>query len=269
MAQEKGAAMGRFALLLAYDGGGFFGSQVQNGTRVRTVAGELSRVLAGSGFAAPSAKVALASRTDRGVSAAMNVAAYDGARPILGKINHHLPPDMCAWGWARVPASFSPRHADWKRYSYFLPDEGQDEDLLRRALSYFTGAHDFANFAYHEKATVSSLDEASLSRVPGFFVATFRAGKFLRLQIRRMVAAADSASRGRMNLPLLDALISGKVRKGAETAPAEGLVLEEVDYGGRVTFEEKKPVAVSERFSMQARLASQRGAALKRIAGSD
>jgi tRNA pseudouridine38-40 synthase len=258
---------GVYALKVAYDGRGFFGSQVQNGSKVRTVAGELAKVLSKSGFLAPGGKVSFASRTDRGVSAAGNVAVYSGKRPILGKLNHHLPSDLCVWASARAPENFNPRHASWKEYFYFLPDNGQDEDLLRRALGYFTGSHDFVNFSYQEKKTESTIEEASVSRYRGFFLISLRAEKFLRLQARKMVAAAEGVASGRMNLSLLETLLSGKIRKGVETAPPDGLVLSEIDYGERISFSEEKPKARSERFSEKASLARQWAGALSVVAG--
>lgn len=251
----------RYALKLAYFGGDFFGSQVQPG--VPTVAGALTGALAKGGFLPRGGKVSFASRTDRGVSALSNVAAYSGKRPILGKINHLLPSSVCAWGFARVPDGFNPRHSEGKTYLYFLPDSGEDFSLLSRAVSYFSaGERDFSAFSKKDSVEKSSrfpLASAEVRREGDFFRFSFSARNFLWNQVRRMVGAAQAVARGEMNLPLLEALLenpSAAGRRGVPTAPPEGLVLCEIEYPG-VRFLEEKPVSLRERFRLPASQAAQ------------
>ncbi|MFH0962235.1 MAG: hypothetical protein V1820_06145 [archaeon] len=263
----------KYALKLAYFGGEFFGSQIQ--PKVPTVAGALAQALRKGGFftAPEEGKLLFASRTDRGVSALSNVAVYSGKKPILGKLNHLLPESVCVWGFAEVPEDFTPRHSERKTYLYFLPDSGEDFSLLSRAVAQFAaGERDFSAFSKKdsvEKNARFALESAEVKRIPGFFLFSFTARNFLWNQVRRMVGGAQEAAKGAINLSLLEALLLGKAGAGAvrgiPTAPAEGLVLYNIEYAD-LKFSEEKPVSLTERFRQPALAAAQTSKALSVLA---
>ena len=87
--------MARYQVILAYDGLGFTGSQIQANSR--TVQGELERALRKLGWSGRS--VILAGRTDTGVHATGQVAAFDfdwahSADKLLRALNADLPADL-------------------------------------------------------------------------------------------------------------------------------------------------------------------------------
>lgn len=255
----------RYALKLAYDGSRFYGSQIQ--PDVPTVAGALQAALLKGGVVSKGATLSFASRTDRGASALCNVACYDGKRPILGRLNHLLPEQICAWGWAAVPPEFNPRHPVSKTYLYFLPDRGEDFELLKRAAACYCGERDFANFSRREagvsRKTRIAVTEAAVRRDAGNFIFKFTAPRFLWMQVRKMVGAARAVALGRINLSLLENLLEGTSRAGVDTAPAEGLLLQSIDYGG-VEFSDS-PKNLQARFAIPAFAAAQRAGVLSKL----
>ncbi|MFO3797234.1 MAG: tRNA pseudouridine(38-40) synthase TruA, partial [Anaerolineales bacterium] len=104
--------MARYKLTLAYDGTHFAGSQRQKGQR--TVQGELERALRNLGW--PGDSVLLAGRTDGGVHAWGQVAAFDWEWPhsleaLQKALNANLPGDMVVREVEIVPAAFHPRYS--------------------------------------------------------------------------------------------------------------------------------------------------------------
>ncbi|GMR35568.1 hypothetical protein PMAYCL1PPCAC_05763, partial [Pristionchus mayeri] len=67
--------------------------------------------------------------------------------PYLRMLNGVLPPSIRVTAWAKVPLSFSARHACSSRiYKYALPRANYDLQKLRAAASLLEGRHDFRNF---------------------------------------------------------------------------------------------------------------------------
>ena len=102
--------MARYQVILAYDGTGFTGSQVQANSR--TVQGELERALRNLGWS--DRTVIMAGRTDTGVHATGQVAAFDfewahSADKLLGALNADLPSDLVVRSLFPASADFHPR----------------------------------------------------------------------------------------------------------------------------------------------------------------
>ena len=157
--------MRRIRVKLAYDGGGFHGWQVQPG--LLTIQGVLEEVV--SGIEGRPVPVAGSGRTDAGVHAIGQVAAFTLANPIplpnLRKaINRLLPPAVRVLSTEEVHADFHPRfHAKAKTYEYRIaraevcsPFEWPyvhhypyplREDLMAELARVFEGEHDFTAFA--------------------------------------------------------------------------------------------------------------------------
>ena len=124
----------RVRLTLAYDGGAFWGAQVQPGRRTvgSEIEGALSR-LTGEG-----AKVTFAGRTDRGVHADGQVAHVDVTTrladgPLRRALNAILPRDVVALGLATVLDEFHARYdARWREYRYRVWNAGTRHPALER-----------------------------------------------------------------------------------------------------------------------------------------
>ena len=112
--------MRRIRIQLAYDGGGFHGWQVQPG--LPTIQGALEEILTGM-EGAPVA-VAGSGRTDAGVHALAQVAAFTISNPIPPEnlrraINRLLPPAIRVTAVEEAPLDFHPRfQAKAKTYEY-------------------------------------------------------------------------------------------------------------------------------------------------------
>ena len=128
----------RFAATVSYDGTAFVGSQVQpNG---RTVQQELETA-AQALFGAP-VRVALAGRTDSGVHAWGQVAAFTAetrleAATVGRALNAHLPEDVAVRQVRPVPGDFDPRRWARKRWYRYTVWNGEARAPLMRERAWF------------------------------------------------------------------------------------------------------------------------------------
>ncbi len=223
------------AIKLAYDGREFMGSQRQPGER--TVESELVRALIkiGAITSIPSSRFRFASRTDRGVSALGNVAAFDTefSREALLKAVNSAMEDIYVYGVAEVPRRFTPRRAKSRWYRYLLDPEGLDQSSLAECGAVFEGRHDFIRFCKPEgHSTVRSMDSIRVSLVGRSLVVDLKAREFLRNMVRRMVAAMVQVGEGRATVDDVRSALEGKdISFGL--APPEGLTLMDIDHGVR------------------------------------
>src|SRR5580700_11811177 len=103
-------AMRRIKITVAYDGGGFHGWQVQPG--LSTIQGTLEAIV--GGIEGRPVRVAGSGRTDAGVHALQQVAAFSLENPIplpnlRRAMNRLLPPAIRVDRAEEVPAGFHPR----------------------------------------------------------------------------------------------------------------------------------------------------------------
>lgn len=197
-----------------------------------------------------------ASRTDAGVHAEGQLAAVEATRDIdprgwvLG-LNRHLPDDVAVRSAELVPAGFLPRFASrGKRYRYRIV-----RDLVRHPLDTRTtwrvgypldvgrmqrearsavGTFDFAAFrsARDERAlttrTITRLDVVEASDGRGLDVVV-EGTAFLHNMVRILAGTLVDVGRGRLAEGAIERALASRRREDAgETAPAQGLVLEEV-----------------------------------------
>ena len=117
--------MVRYQIIIAYDGTDFSGSQKQANSR--TVQDELEKALQKLEWKGKS--VLLAGRTDTGVHASGQVAAFDlewkhSLCDLRNALNANLPMDISVRQVESVNSGFHPRFdANWRRYRYriYLP----------------------------------------------------------------------------------------------------------------------------------------------------
>jgi tRNA pseudouridine38-40 synthase len=240
--------MRRIRILLAYDGGPFHGWQVQPG--LPTIQGILEEIL--TGMEGKPVHVAGSGRTDAGVHALAQVAAFSLENPIptdnlRRAVNRLLPPAIRVLSVEEVSAEFHPRFdAVAKTYEYRIvrsevcsPFEWRfvyhhpyplDEDRMIRLARVFEGEHDFTAFAASDvrdaegKSKVRTIFSSTLRREGDRLVYRVRGSGFLKHMVRNIVGTMIDAGRG--NLACLDVLPE---RSGA-TAPAKGLFLVNVEY---------------------------------------
>jgi tRNA pseudouridine38-40 synthase len=240
--------MRRIKIKLAYDGTAFHGWQVQPG--LPTIQGSLEEIV--SGMEGSPVHVAGSGRTDAGVHALEQVAAFSIANPIplpnlCRAVNRLLPPAIRVLSAEEVHPEFHPRFdAKSKTYEYRI-ERGEvcspfewpyvhhypyplDEARMVRFARAFEGEHDFTAFAAsddrdaEEKSKVRTVYSSVLERTSGRLVYRVRGSGFLKHMVRNMVGSLIEAGRG--NLEDVGVLPS---RCGA-TAPAKGLFLVCVEY---------------------------------------
>lgn len=246
------------AVVLAYDGTDFAGSQIQPDQD--TVQGRLESAL--ETILHRPARVTMAGRTDAGVHANGQVASFtaNGDEPKPDALRRSLEA-LCGPGVSirRVfvaASGFSARHsAIGREYRYrialgsakpvFLARHAWwvkydlDVEAMRVAATHFVGEHDFAAFCVSESAreqhTVRLVEEIDLAQEEemGEEVLTIRVKgrSFVHSQVRVMVGSLVEVGRGRRPPGWIgEVLTSGSRVEAGPTAPACGLTLWEVQY---------------------------------------
>lgn len=242
----------RIALLLEYDGTGFAGSQLQ--ANARTVQGVLEAAVTRT--TGETARVAFAGRTDAGVHAEGQVAAFTtesalDPETVRRALNAWLPEDVVVRAAADMEASFDPRrHALRRRYRYQIDNRptrpaldrlrawhvpiALDEAAMARAAARVVGHRDFAAFASRPEnegaSTVRDLQRFDVARTGHRLTCTLEANAFLPHQVRRMVGALAEVGKGKLSPEGYVALLEGPPASAGPAAPPHGLYLERVEY---------------------------------------
>jgi tRNA pseudouridine38-40 synthase len=239
-------------LEVAYDGTAFHGWAAQKAVRTveETLLGAVAaldpRVRAVRG----------ASRTDAGVHADGQLAAFDTTRDIpprgwvLG-LNQHLPDDVAVRAARPVAPGFSPRFAArGKRYRYrVLVDSVRDPALrartwrvsdvdveaVAREAQAAVGTHDFVAFRSsgdERENTVRTLSRVDVEREahPQVVAVVVEGNAFLYNMVRILVGTLIDVGRGRLEPGAVARALESRDRgQAGTTAPAQGLVLERVE----------------------------------------
>ena len=241
----------RIALVIEYEGTAYAGSQYQkNG---RTVQGELEEAL--RKLTRKAIRVALAGRTDAGVHAKGQVAAFLTTVPYeLGvfqrALNSHLPKDIAVRSAHEVALGFDVRrHARrrWYRYriynghsrrplfrsqSWHVP-EPLDVEAMREAAQLMVGRRDFAALAAPApgRGTIRTVHRVEVRRHRCWVVFDIEANAFLPQQVRRTMGALVRVGQGKETVEGFRQLLAS-ARPGAASfaAPAAGLCLMAVRY---------------------------------------
>lgn len=247
--------MARYQIILAYEGTDFCGSQRQ--AQARTVQGELEVALRRIGWTGKS--VLLAGRTDTGVHASGQVAAFDfddwrhPPAELLKALNSRLPRDMAARRVTLATDAFHPRFdATARCYVYrifFHPARDPlrerfawrlwpalELDALRESASLLIGTHDFVAFGTPprpEGTTVRTISQASWQAHEDEFRFAVQAEAFLYRMVRRMTFVQVAVGQGKIPAQTVSEVLAGNLsaeQLPAGLAPAHGLCLVSVTY---------------------------------------
>jgi tRNA pseudouridine38-40 synthase len=240
--------------VIEYDGTAFAGSQVQ--PNARTVQGELEKAL--NRLMGEETRVRLAGRTDAGVHATGQVAAFHwpgalrrggGLPELLRRLNAALPPDLAVRSLRAVGHDFDPRRdARWRVYRYRILangvrrpgerhrtleiDEPLDVAAMRAAAARMLGERDFAALGADARGrTVRNIAEVRVTGRGELVEIRVTANAFLRRMVRSVVALLMEVGRGRLAPDEVEGILEGRARAlHGRAAPARGLTLERVIY---------------------------------------
>ncbi len=242
------------ALRIAYDGG-FFDAYPRD-PRVRNVEDCLIEALRPEGFVKGSFRTG--SRTDKGVSALENVVRVHLERPhtdgLIPAVQSRLPPGLWLTGVAEVPKDWNPRHAKMRQYSYLARKRGESLPDMQIATAAFVGTHDMRAFAKIEDRNPERVIESFTVEDGPQWRFTIRSRGFLWNQVRRMVDAVLWVGRGVDVALIHEALQTGMPDPRFGVAPAEGLLLERVEYDLRWLDAGRLPPPKIEAQQIQARV---------------
>jgi tRNA pseudouridine38-40 synthase len=246
----------KFKLVIAYDGTGYEGWQVQKtGTGVQEIVeAALARLF-------PSRpRLHSASRTDTGVHALGMVAHFEVpaaefkmSTPRLAlALNAWLPEDIRVAAAARAPERFHARFdAAGKQYRYFVWNHTAMNPLLRHsawqvprpldlkamraAAPLLVGRHDFKSFAacrnYEMKSTVRRVTRCDIKKSGPQLTFIIEGDGFLYKMCRGIVGTLVQIGQGKFPADEIRRMLAKQDRRVAGmTAPAHGLVLWKVYY---------------------------------------
>ncbi len=253
--------MRRIRLTLSYDGTEYHGWQVQPG--LATIQAAMEAVV--SEMEGAPVHVAASGRTDAGVHALAQVAAFSIANPIplpnLRKaMNRRLPRDIRVLSVEQAPPDFHPRYdAVAKTYEYRIlraevcpPFERRwvhhhpyplDELRMIGCARWLEGEHDFTAFAASDdrdderRSMVRTVFSSALERCGDRLVYRVRGSGFLKHMVRNIVGVLLEAGKGNFGPEdILARLQPGSGIPPGPTAPAQGLFLIGVEYTPAVEF---------------------------------
>lgn len=240
-------------LTIQYDGTRYDGWQRQGNTD-NTLQGRLEGVL--SRMVGKPVEIQGAGRTDAGVHARGQVASVhlpEGYTPqeVQDYLNRYLPEDVAVVDVVEVGERFHARlSATGKEYRYHIrmgsvPDvfarkyqyrveEPLDLAAMERAAGYLTGKHDFRSFCGNrrfKKSTVREVFHIGVEVCGSDLTLVYRGDGFLYNMVRILTGTLLEVGLGQRTPESMVDILEARERTSAgKTAPAQGLVLQEVYY---------------------------------------
>ena len=240
-------------LTIQYDCTRYDGWQRQGNTD-NTLQGRLEGVL--SRMVGKPVEIQGAGRTDAGVHAQGQVASVhlpEGYTPqeVQNYLNRYLPEDVAVVEVVEVGERFHARlSATGKEYRYHIrmgsvPDvfarkyqyrveEPLDLAAMERAAGYLTGKHDFRSFCGNrrfKKSTVREVFHIGVEVCGSDLTLVYRGDGFLYNMVRILTGTLLEVGLGQRTPESMVDILEARERTAAgKTAPAQGLVLQEVYY---------------------------------------
>jgi len=250
---DSSETLRRIAMLVHYDGTGYFGFQAQNDLPTVQVAIENAI----DHLTGERRRVQGAGRTDAGVHSSGQVIAFDtwslySTSVFLKATNRYLPEDIRVHQVSEVDIRFDPRrYATRRSYSYHIINQEIDSPLRSRythvvkkpmditamkdAAAYIEGDIECAPFSgrlgHREGRSRRRISSCSVTRSGSSVTIDMAADGFLPQQVRRTVGALVQIGVGTMSMEEFHT----KMKSGAQGAfrlvlPAKGLELTAVEY---------------------------------------
>ncbi|NWQ44245.1 tRNA pseudouridine(38-40) synthase TruA [Bacillus sp. EB106-08-02-XG196] len=245
--------MNRYKCIIAYDGSGFSGYQVQ--PKKRTVQSVIEAVLTKMHKGSP-VKISASGRTDAGVHAKGQVVHFDSPLSLpLEKwelaLNSMLPEDISVLSVEDADPAFHARFdANGKEYRYYLNQSPKRDpfqrnyafhypyplnlEAMREASAYLLGTHDFSSFCsarteVEDKVrTIETIEILQDEKRVSF---RFVGNGFLYNMVRILVGTLIEVGSGKRQPEEIVEILDKRDRRYAgKTAPGQGLYLWKVYY---------------------------------------
>jgi tRNA pseudouridine38-40 synthase len=244
----------RIACRIEYDGSHYCGWQAQPHLTVQTVQENLEHAL--SEVASAPLRVHCAGRTDTGVHGFGQIVHFEAPVVRSPKAwvfggNANLPFDIRVhWAVPVIPDFHARFSAQARSYRYIIANtpirsallhsqmtwkrRPLDADAMDRAAQCLVGEQDFSAFraaACQSKTPMRNVHGITVYRRGDLVVVDIKANAFLHHMVRNIVGSLVAIGEGHKDTDWMAELMAGRDRAvAAETAPAAGLYLVNVDY---------------------------------------
>ena len=245
--------MRNLKLTLEYDGKRYLGWQ-RLGDSDKTIQGKIEKVI--TQMTGETIEIVGSGRTDAGAHARGQVANFKtnsqlSLKEMLIFFNRYLPDDIVVKEMEEVPERFHARYnALGKQYSYYVWNSpiptaferyhsfqvSQPLDIakMEAACELLEGTHDFRGFSAlkkSKKSTERRIDSIKISQDGEMLHFTFVGNGFLYKMVRILMGTIIEIGAGNLPISIIEEVFTSKTRSQAgETAPAQGLFLDEVYY---------------------------------------
>lgn len=245
--------MRNLKLTLEYDGKRYLGWQ-RLGDSDKTIQGKIEKVI--TQMTGETIEIVGSGRTDAGAHARGQVANFKtnsqlSLKEMLVFFNRYLPDDIVVKEMEEVPERFHARYnALGKQYSYYVWNSpiptaferyhsfqvSQPLDIakMEAACELLEGTHDFLGFSAlkkSKKSTERRIDSIKISQDGEMLHFTFVGNGFLYKMVRILMGTIIEIGAGNLPISIIEEVFTSKTRSQAgETAPAQGLFLDEVYY---------------------------------------
>ena len=221
--------MRNIKLTIEYDGKRYSGWQ-RLGNSEKTIQGKIESIL--TQMTGEPIEIIGSGRTDAGTHARGQVANFKTTSSLtttemLSFLNRYLPGDIVVKEVTEMPERFHARYnATGKQYSYYVWNSP-----IPNAFERYHSFIGFSALKKTKKSTTRTIEKITIERNGEMLQFTFVGNGFLHKMVRILVGTLLEIGAGTKELAIIDELFATKVREGAgETAPAQGLFLDEVYY---------------------------------------
>ncbi|MFC4772848.1 tRNA pseudouridine(38-40) synthase TruA [Enterococcus hermanniensis] len=245
--------MRNIKLTIEYDGKRYLGWQ-RLGDSEKTIQGKIESVI--TQMTTEKIEIIGSGRTDAGTHALGQVANFKtnsemSLNDMLSFFNRYLPSDIVVKKVEEMPERFHARYnVKGKQYSYYVWNnpiptaferyhsfyfpQKLDIAKMNEACEKLEGTHDFIGFSAlkkSKKSTTRTIDAITIEQEGNMLHFTFVGNGFLHKMVRILMGTILEIGAGKLPVTIIDEVLEQKVREAAgETAPAQGLFLDEVYY---------------------------------------
>ncbi|MFA6118508.1 MAG: tRNA pseudouridine(38-40) synthase TruA [Parachlamydiales bacterium] len=247
--------MRKYKLTIAYDGTRYFGWQIQN--ERKTIQEEIQQAV--KIILKEDIIITASGRTDACVHAIGQVAHFTYSKDFdqkkfLYSLNCLLSEDIKVTEIEEVPISFHARYSatskiyqyhisldkiqnPFTRYYSYTPNKDLDLTIMKNAITYFLGTHDFSSFSNKQYSgcaknkPIKTIFRIDIIENENKIILEFEADGFLYKMVRNIVGTLLDVSSKKISLDSIEKILNAKDRRKA-SAPAEpqGLFLFKVNY---------------------------------------